>query len=87
MSSRPTTMPSLSSTGKCRKRLSTIISNASSAESSICTHLGFFVITSRTFVDAGSTASDSTRRVMSLSAQHTTHKRHNTLHNHIKIHS
>ena len=67
MSSNPTTAPVLSSTGKWRKRLSTIISKASSAESSSCTHFGFLVITESTQVARGSTNWDTTRLVMSLS--------------------
>ena len=67
MSSKPTTAPELSSTGKWRKRLSTIISKASNAESSSCTHFGFFVITESTHVARGSTNWDTTRLVMSLS--------------------
>ena len=54
ISNRPTTEPVLSRTGRCLKRLSTIISRASNAESSSCTHFGFFVITESTQVISGS---------------------------------
>ena len=67
MSSSPTTDPSLSSTGKWRNLLSTIISNASRAESSSCTHFGFFVITSLTHTSDGFTNWLTTLLVMSLS--------------------
>ena len=69
MSRRPTTAPRLSSTGKWRNRFSTIMSKASSAGSSVHTHLGFFVITSRILVDSASTPFDTTRRVTSLSVK------------------
>ena len=47
--------------------MSTIISNASKAESSECTHFGFFVITVDTNTSTGFTNWEITRRVMSLS--------------------
>ena len=69
MSSRPTTTPCSSSTGRWRKRLSTIISSASRAESDECTHLGFFVITAEVTVPAATRDIEITRRVTSLSVR------------------
>jgi len=67
ISRRPTTAPLSSTTGKWRKRFSTIVARASIAESDIDTHVGFGVITLDTPVDEGSRYLATTRRVISVS--------------------
>mmetsp|Transcript_116074 Transcript_116074/g.335240 ORF Transcript_116074/g.335240 Transcript_116074/m.335240 type:complete len:284 (-) Transcript_116074:542-1393(-) len=69
ISRMPTTPPSSSTTGRCRKRFSTMVDMASIAGSDLETQDGFFVMTFATAVDEASRCRATTRLVTSVSVK------------------